>query len=743
MFPITLGRFALRPLTITLLFLAITTSSMGIEFPNFEVSDHPFSRHPHFIDHEPRPNPSIVGWYNQREKSDHKKTIFFPRKASYNHIVRDKPQTVLARSVDALLVQPLKVPGEPRDERDVEPSFDENDEQEDEEDDDDTVPDIERSVTVAVNNDTRVVLLLYGNRIFSSVAIREHSVQGLDEWKHLGGVKNADPPGTFQEPGCDSPPNLDGCLKSSESTICRNENVKFPEDAVALERTYSAGDLIVLPHPNLVSVLIERGESKNGMHRNPKKHSVESYVLLFGEPNDSNEPMVPFPEPAVPKSVLNPMKGTMGPVSKPIPNKSCPEWLHDTYAEPSLSSRPDTNTSMYWRTWHPLIDPIYWCYFTHEHGQYPGPGYRPLFHYTASKTLIREPNVYQDESHNGFKIFSFLGKDISNPSSGDKMFVVTIHMHLACSGRFSTTEHTVISAILSPPSGSKDWELLFEIQKKADFGFGFMSTYNKRGKLALTEEEEKKREIKEHPDNNLGISASRRINVYNDKNYPYCLDPRLFYNDGKKKALSYGEVLRLQKKAARGAYEIWRTPLDACSESSYMDGTRDDKRGLSFSATQPPTGMLTIPKWETFVDDHWKLNNETIAPGKVDFSLSATEQCSPYPSWGNFSVFTGNGLQRRFELKNAHKVSFDKKYCQTSNGIDLNVDSVIKDGVFYTDVRLESTFAGPGTQRIAQYISPNFSGITLEKPSKSFTKNLSSLQRGMRNLENAMFVEGN
>ncbi|ADH63117.1 hypothetical protein Mesil_1220 [Allomeiothermus silvanus DSM 9946] len=38
----------------------------------------------------------------------------------------------------------------------------------------------------------------------------------------------------------------------------------------------------------------------------------------------------------------------------PQPNTYCPQWVHDQYKD-----------------WHPQIDPVYWCYFGHEHGSDP------------------------------------------------------------------------------------------------------------------------------------------------------------------------------------------------------------------------------------------------------------------------------------------------------------------------------------------------------------------------------------
>ena len=66
----------------------------------------------------------------------------------------------------------------------------------------------------------------------------------------------------------------------------------------------------------------------------------------------------------------------------PVPNDLCPQWVHD---ELYLVEAPDGE--MY-GSWHPQIDPTYWCHFGHEHGSNPAliPGKPKVpYQYVAAK----------------------------------------------------------------------------------------------------------------------------------------------------------------------------------------------------------------------------------------------------------------------------------------------------------------------------------------------------------------------
>ncbi len=78
----------------------------------------------------------------------------------------------------------------------------------------------------------------------------------------------------------------------------------------------------------------------------------------------------------------------------PHPNKPCPQWVHDQYQ----TKGPDGKT---YASWHPQIDPVYWCYFGHEHGADPAvfdAGFQLPFGYAGA-------SMGMHEAHPGFKVY--------------------------------------------------------------------------------------------------------------------------------------------------------------------------------------------------------------------------------------------------------------------------------------------------------------------------------------------------
>lgn len=76
---------------------------------------------------------------------------------------------------------------------------------------------------------------------------------------------------------------------------------------------------------------------------------------------------------------------TAAPPGNIAPNTQCPASLHDRFV-----------TADGYRTWHPLIDPVYWCYYDHDHGTNPAyfGSIQPRFNF-----------VSPDEAHGGFKVY--------------------------------------------------------------------------------------------------------------------------------------------------------------------------------------------------------------------------------------------------------------------------------------------------------------------------------------------------
>lgn len=155
-----------------------------------------------------------------------------------------------------------------------------------------------------------------------------------------------------------------------------------------------------------------------------------AYTVLLAEADGT-----PTPAPAVPAGK-----------TRPTPNTACPSWVHDQYT----AAGPDGQR---YRTWHPQLDPVYWCSFGHEHGSDPAlvGDYQPTFGYVAA-------HVPQDEMHEGFKGYSLLGGAVN--------WYLNVHGVTAMQRRICVPLHTVVVAAFDARSGEK----LAELAYKGDFG---------------------------------------------------------------------------------------------------------------------------------------------------------------------------------------------------------------------------------------------------------------------------------
>lgn len=107
---------------------------------------------------------------------------------------------------------------------------------------------------------------------------------------------------------------------------------------------------------------------------------TDMYYVLLQEANGSN------PQP--PSQLHSPAAQ---------PNQPCPAWVHDQYMT------TDSFSGKTFPTWHPQIDPVYFCTFGHDHGSdpslFPVPGWgtlHPLYGYADDK-------MGMSEAHEGFK----------------------------------------------------------------------------------------------------------------------------------------------------------------------------------------------------------------------------------------------------------------------------------------------------------------------------------------------------
>ncbi len=164
----------------------------------------------------------------------------------------------------------------------------------------------------------------------------------------------------------------------------------------------------------------------------------ETYLVLLAEADGD-----PTPAPPTPAGF-----------ALPTPSASCPSWVHGLHT----TVGPDGAT---YPTWHPQIDPAYWCYFGHEHGSSPEliPG-RPEvpYGYVADKLNQDEPNI-------GFKEFIF--KDMA----GEHWVRFVIHANTSSERRVCTQFHT-----LHVEAYDLAGALKFSAAFKADYGAAFSTS---------------------------------------------------------------------------------------------------------------------------------------------------------------------------------------------------------------------------------------------------------------------------
>lgn len=144
--------------------------------------------------------------------------------------------------------------------------------------------------------------------------------------------------------------------------------------------------------------------------------------------------------------------------AEPNPNDTCPTWVHDQYT----TTGPAGQT---YPTWHPQIDPVYWCYFHHEHGSdptlfagYNNLPYKPAFGYASQKAGV-------NEAHEGFKLFAYEYSDYENGRRISAL--VQFHQGTAGRGRLCVRYHEIDLALADAVTG----ELFADLHWTSDTGF--------------------------------------------------------------------------------------------------------------------------------------------------------------------------------------------------------------------------------------------------------------------------------
>lgn len=478
-------------------FLISPAASVASDLQGYSIAEHPFKSLDIFSSFGQYAQPVIVKRYHRydtaRERTDLRGMIFIPASATYKtYPYKD----IFGFKLDTLFIRS--------------PSSGKS------------------KFYIELNQAARVIVLASGRKMrrkFAKETVDGLSTAGIpSDWKAPFMVES------------DMATRRVPRVKRNETTF----RPLLPRFALAFE--VPLGQDLKLSLPDV------RGLSANGM-------ALDSYTLLFGRPG--TEDIVPFSLPPLPEPFLSPITGRIiNPRNDPPrPNEYCPEWLHDIYVTSSHTGATSDEPT-FWRTWHGAIDHFYWCYFTHEHGAHPGPNYRPPFGYTAWKTPDESTkHGRQDESHEGFKVVSFVAAD------DDRRVSLTVHAHLSQPRRFTARHHTVIFAV---SGGGRVQAQLF---MKSDFGaaLGTLKSTNRNipigpGQVQIYQE--------------VGRTAGRRFNVVNiDPGYPDTVNKTF-------------KTRRLPANPARlnGLYEKWNGNINGCTREQRRPHFRVDFQN-------PPTGI--------------------------------------------------------------------------------------------------------------------------------------------------------
>lgn len=587
------------PVLLLAIVSAFLVTGEELTIPLYSYESHPLHTLPQFS--AMRPSPVVMKKYTHFSTDGSKttaKSVFAPQKAHYEKMGSDIPFMV---GLDVLQITRASR----TDSRD-------------------------NYTEVELNADARVFILLSTPWLNEGNLenINRASIQGLDDQWH-------------------SVVALD-TVNSRRIFVGRKQHTRgLPRKCVAVERNVLKGEVLTLPHPKRLSI---------------NRLGVLDYALVFAQLENATaaaEPR-PFPYPASPKTIIRLDNGNKVDVSSDpaVANTKCPGWLHDLHRTPSKDRKTTSEHGevMGWRTWHAPIDPVYWCYYDHEHGSYPGP-YMPALDYTAFKTFdATTSHNRQEESDGGFKVYAIALQ------SQRKYLIITVHMQASMPRRFFTRHHTAIFAVLN-----EKWELEMELQMKMDFGAAMATLKTDQNVPMSPAEAAVAREMQYRP-----YDAFRRFNVLNiEENvvFPESLNMDLRYKTGRPPTAQNKDIV------LQGMYENWAGAPNSCAFCKQRDGC-----GLLIDIRNVATAKRTMK-------------------GNVDEEMQ----------W-----LTGDSLSR--VLNFGRDMALGKDFCSfnvfSSTGLPRLQES---DGIFYTDPYFAEVHKGPGKNSVRQFISETLQTIVVPR----------------------------
>lgn len=374
---------------------------------------------------------------------------------------------------------------------------------------------------------------------------------------------------------------------------------------------------------------------------------VHLYAVLFAEADGSVPPLTPSPP------------GWSGPEIKQ--HELCPDELHDMWSVgPPDSNDPDTVGKRF-KTWHPQKDPLFGCYYGHEHGSFDGlAGYTSRFDYTAWK------NGRQDESHQGFKNYVI--------PTGDKFVIVNLHAATDDFNRFQVDLHTMVVAVTDRASG----KLLSEISCKSHSGgsgaqylpeFRPANNADEPSMLPMGDEASRQRTIDMWAMGEDREMVVKRINLLDPDNK----NPKLIYEGDENTAQSN----------LRGRYEGWF--MKGMAPFCMSAGSPKDNAGPDVDIKNPQNGCMDVE-----------------CKRKIILGLK-----DRVAYMGDDGFFPNLGTERRIGMR---KLRIAPDLC----AVDLpepNSDGYI---AFYTNPTCEELCDGPSPNCILQRIHSSFTGHSID-----------------------------
>jgi hypothetical protein len=295
----------------------------------------------------------------------------------------------------------------------------------------------------------------------------------------------------------------------------------------------------------------------------------KSYTTLFAESDGK-----PSVYPGLPAGVSG---------DKPKPNDTCPSWLDNLY----VTQGPDGQT---YKSWHPQIDPVYHCYFRHEHGSDPALIGLPGF---ALEYVARQFDN-QAEIHQGFKGIAIRDED---KKIG---WYLNIHAETHDLHRVCTRKHTVV-IIATDLTKSYPDNLLAMVGYKGDFGAS-----------------QSNREL-----------AGDHKTINNVTGFPNCPDQAAIVNEIKNKDGDpmFFKRIRVENlgdgKLDNGGYEQWDgglTPELGLSVAGWFGGSEFPKFGIDIRNPSTTCSNLACATTKTNDGNHGDERTFFVPEMKLEYN---------------------------------------------------------------------------------------------------------------------------